>query len=283
MICSLQPRFVEHIHTVISTCFQDDSLLVATSGVMCSLPLDFWVKTTGKSDFTAGNMSLVPVLPAGAARNAIALRMLLLSSITRDFSKLWSSQFREEWAWDTWARNDSRLSDRIFLELRRGWARDFALRTPLECRQALVEIDVLVAMSLRLTVEELCAIYRIQFPVLKQNEDDTWYDQNGRIIFTCSKGLPGVGLTRHEWNEAKSMTSGSIEQWVTCDIMPDYREAHAHIRLPDGTELDCPCPDYPEPIPGPVERLITYIPPFDRCDREADYRTAWAEFKKRGL
>ena len=31
------------------------------------------------------------------------------------------------------------------------------------------------------------------------------------------------------------------------------------------------------------ERTITYVPPFDRCSREEDYRTAWAEFEKRSL
>ncbi|MFH1758287.1 MAG: hypothetical protein ABH969_09590 [Pseudomonadota bacterium] len=33
---------------------------------------------------------------------------------------------------------------------------------------------------------------------------------------------------------------------------------------------------------GPRERTITYTAPFDRCDREADYATAWAAFEKRG-
>jgi len=47
--------------------------------------------------------------------------------------------------------------------------------------------------------------------------------------------------------------------------------------------LNCPCPDHPEAISGPVERLITYRPPFDRCDREEDYRVGWEEFKRRGL
>ena len=32
---------------------------------------------------------------------------------------------------------------------------------------------------------------------------------------------------------------------------------------------------------GPVERTITYEAPFDRCDREEDYRIAFAEFEKR--
>jgi hypothetical protein len=32
---------------------------------------------------------------------------------------------------------------------------------------------------------------------------------------------------------------------------------------------------------GPRERIIRYTAPFDKCDREEDYRTAWAEFEKR--
>ena len=32
---------------------------------------------------------------------------------------------------------------------------------------------------------------------------------------------------------------------------------------------------------GPVERTVTYAAPFDRCDREEDYETAWAAFEKR--
>ena len=116
-----------------------------------------------------------------------------------------------------------------------------------------MEIDVLTAMSLRLSLDELCTIYRIQFPVLRQNENDTWYDQNGRIVFTCSKGLPGVGFSRAEWNDIKDMKSGTVSRIITDDTMPG----------------------------GPVERTITYMAPFDKCDREEDYRTVWAEFERR--
>ena len=34
-----------------------------------------------------------------------------------------------------------------------------------------------------------------------ENEADTWYDQHGRIVFTFSKGLPGVGLDRPQWEK----------------------------------------------------------------------------------
>lgn len=33
---------------------------------------------------------------------------------------------------------------------------------------------------------------------------------------------------------------------------------------------------------GPVERTIEYVaPPFDRCDREQDYETAWKFFEEK--
>lgn len=32
--------------------------------------------------------------------------------------------------------------------------------------------------------------------MLQQNEADTWYDARGRIVFTCSRGLTGVGVER---------------------------------------------------------------------------------------
>jgi hypothetical protein len=61
-------------------------------------------------------------------------------------------------------------------------------------RHTLVKIDVLVAQALGLSLEELVAIYRVQFPVMQQFERDTWYHRNARIVFTASKGLTGVTL-----------------------------------------------------------------------------------------
>lgn len=108
-------------------------------------------------------------------------------------------------------------------------------------------------MALGLTLDELKTIYRVQFPVMRHYERDTWYDRNGRIVFTVSKGLPGVGFARKEWEEIKDMRCGTVERTIKDDTLPG----------------------------GSRERTIAYEAPFDRYDREKDYEIAWAEFEKR--
>jgi hypothetical protein len=174
--------------------------------------------------------------------------------LTDGYADLWCVCWQDSFQQERWSKQDTRLQNARFECLTSEWKRETPLRTDYERRQALVEIDVLAARSLALTLDELRTIYRIQFPVLQQNERDTWYDQRGRIVFTCSKGLPGVGFSRQEWNEIKSMATGVVTRTVQDDTLPG----------------------------GPRERVIEYVAPFDRCDREADYTTAWKFFEENG-
>ena len=70
------------------------------------------------------------------------------------------------------------------MDLSKQWESKYALRTDYERRQALVEVDVITAMALNMSLNQLIAIYHSQFPVLWGNENDTWYDANGRIVFS---------------------------------------------------------------------------------------------------
>ncbi|MBQ1338565.1 MAG: hypothetical protein IIY32_09630 [Thermoguttaceae bacterium] len=88
---------------------------------------------------------------------------------------------------------------------------------------------------------------------MHQYELDTWYDSNGRIVFTCSKGLPGVGFSRPEWESIKDAPAGKV---FTRTVVDNW-------------------------LPDAPTRTIEYVAPFDRCDREEDYRTAWAAFDAR--
>ena len=118
-------------------------------------------------------------------------------------------------------------------------------------------------------------IYRVQFPVMRENEADTWYDATGRIVFTVSKGLPGVGLPRkaREGDTVYGLRSAATARSSAALGWEDIRDLQQGVvtrRITDDT------------LPGgPVEWTIEYHAPFDRCDREADYATAWRAFEKR--
>ena len=105
-------------------------------------------------------------------------------------------------------------------------------------------------MALGLSLQDLEMIYNIQFPVLQQNENDTWYDTKGNIVFTCSKGLTGVGVDRPVWEQIRDMQEGET-----------YEHTIEKSELYRGQK-------------------VTYYAPFTKCDRVEDYRRAWAHFEK---
>ena len=45
-----------------------------------------------------------------------------------------------------------------------------------------MEIDGIVALSLGVTADELCMIYRTQFPVMRRYDQDDRFDANGRKV-----------------------------------------------------------------------------------------------------
>jgi hypothetical protein len=217
------------------------SFAASTSTVL----YDFFIKTTGRGDLYESVLRTLPLSRSAGA----TIRALMLNCLTRHYADLWSRCFNPSYTEDSWAKSDVRLRNERFSALKAKWSWHTALRTDYERRQALIEIDVLVAMELGLTVEELCTIYRIQFPVLRQYERHTFYDRNGRIVYL--NGDQSYGLSTPDWKRKKDWLR--IERTVTDDTLPG----------------------------GPKERTVVYEGPFDSCDREQDYRTVWAEFERR--
>jgi hypothetical protein len=244
------PPKVAHTNGVISIAFENLSQLLEYSGLTSSIVMDFYVKTIGRSNLYDNTIKDFPLGIEKIYKNKLYLRTLLSNAVSKHYAKLWEQGWKSDYLNDSWSRIDSRLDN--FSNLTSDWIWDTPLRTHYERRQALVEIDVIIAMALNLTLEELILIYEVQFPVMQQYEEDTWYDRKGNIVFTNSRGITGVGVDRQTWNSIRDLKEG---------------ETYVHTVDPSKNEL----------YGG---EKITYHAPFDKCDRVEDYKVAWEHFEK---
>lgn len=270
LMSAIIPPKVGHVHAVYELGFKNDVDTALMSGLMESIPYDFYIKATGKGSGGIGVLGGLPIIRSIYSIRII-LTTLLLNSLNEYYAPLWKKCWNVVWPFTTWSKSDPRLSPARFTSLTPEWTWDTPLRTDYERRQALVEIDVLTAMALGMTLQQLKTIYRIQFPVLQSYEADTWYDANGRIIFTNNRSLTGVGFTRPEWENA-----GAVQPIKRGDAQWDGIMKHA----PAGYVFARTITDDTMPG-GPVQRTIEYAAPFDRCDREQDYETAWKFFEEK--
>lgn len=236
-----------HINGVLSVLFNREEELIAFSILMSSIVLDFYVKVNGWKNIHPNSIKKLPLGIEYVNIHSLS-RMLRLNCLNKYYTPFWERNWQEEYRKDKWSKEDDRLN--AFETLTPKWKWETPLRNWYERRQALVEIDVITAMALGLSLEELILIYNVQFPVLQQNEDDTWYDSTGNIVFTCSKGLTGVGVDRPVWETIRDLKAGET-----------YEHTIEKSELYRG-------------------KKVTYHAPFDKCDRVEDYKVAWKHFEE---
>jgi hypothetical protein len=255
LITALIPRGVAHVDGVESVACARTEDLLNLAAMTHSLPFDFLVKASGQGD---ARESFVASLPFPALPDTAKHRALRLACLTRPYAELWEGEAPRLRALP-WSSPDPRLLAAPAQDAPAQWDRSAAFRTDYVRRMALVEIDVLAARALGLTLAQLQEIYRIYFPVLAENEAGTWYDRHGRIVWTCSKGLPGIGHLvdgrspgRAAWERILAHAPDRLESVATDDTQPG----------------------------GPRQVTRVFDGPFDRCDRAQDYARAWEYFNR---
>lgn len=256
LIGALLPPGVSHIDSVQSVAFRDQNLLCNFVPYALSIIADFGAKSAGRQNLHEGDIGGVPWCEV---ERTACHRSLRLGCLTSSFADFWNDNAANLTPLP-WSSSDARLRLEGPVEGPSTWDRTAGLRTEFARRMALAEIDVLVAQALGLTLDQLIEIYRIYFPVMQENEAGTWYDQNGRIVWTCSKGLPGVG-----WLDEKGKSPS--------------RAAWEKVLSKNHSELACTAIDDTMPG-GPREVTRQFVGPFTKCDRIKDYRRAWAHFER---
>jgi hypothetical protein len=243
LIPAVIPPGAAHVHPVHTLALTDGSLrdVVRTSALLGSLVADFTVRSVGKSEinFTTIRRSVSPDF--AALEDSLLLRALRLAALTDAHGDLWTGvELREV---DDWVGGlDYKARPRL-IDVGREWSSNVPLRRASDRRQALVEIDAIVALSLGIEADELCTIYRTQFPVLYGYDRNKYlYDTNGREVPT-----PILQLWRRKGLNETS-TDGLSE------------EERTHTNASGNTYV--------------------YEMPFRALDREADMRQAYAHFEK---
>jgi hypothetical protein len=149
-------------------------------GLWASIPLDYLVKVSGVSNVKEFLIRRFPQPDLNPFYRPLLLRALRLNCLTRNYAPLWEELYDATWERDRWT---DPASNRPALGAVKGqWTMTTPLRVDYDRRMALVELDALAALILGLTAEQLSAMYRTQFAVLRKYEYDMWFDANGRRV-----------------------------------------------------------------------------------------------------
>lgn len=245
-----------HIDALQSVSFERGEDLLTAASMLFSVPYDFLFKAIGKGDIYAGDFACLPWVEVPEAAQH---RTLQLSCLTDNYDKLWQTCAPSGEILN-WSRDDPRLRPDLAAGRTQRHDGRCSLRTEFARRYALMEIDVLVAQALGMTLEQLLEIYRIYFPVLQESEAGTWYDSRGKIVWTSSRSVSGVG-----WLDDRGKSPG--------------RAAWEKILADNPVELTCTAID--DTMPGGPRTVSRHFTgPFTQCDRIEDYRRAWAHFER---
>ena len=219
LVNAIMPKDAMNLNFVFAINFEDYSTMILFSGLCSSVVYDFFVKSTGKGDLQENLARLLPIPNIPSISVLLNARTLRLNCITALFADLWKDLYNPEFNQDNWSKSDLRLSP--WENLKSHWQRNTALRTDIERRQALVEIDVLAALALGLTLSELLTIYRVQFPVLQKAERRLRFDQRGmEVPVKTIGGEFGVDVNHSKYAEM-------VPPFTSVDREEDYRVAWA--------------------------------------------------------
>lgn len=237
LIPSIIPPGAAHVNGI--TSFGGPNLttteLVILAGQLGSLVHDLLVRVVPKSTIPAATVRRLPAVLEHPLVQELAYRALRLNCLTAAYSELWAQTWREDYQTQSWAGGFQYSGQSPLGATYNTWTVDSPIRRATDRRQALLEIDVIVALMVGLSVDEICTIYRTQFPVLHGFDVRTRrYDAKGRLVPSDVIGVWRLKQDRiSEEERTATNPSGNTYTYelpfVTLDREADMRQAYAHF------------------------------------------------------
>ncbi|MFF9140985.1 hypothetical protein ACF09G_25850 [Streptomyces albogriseolus] len=238
LYCSLIPPGATHVDGIRSACLPGDKGTSLTAGFFASLPLDYYLRVTGRGDLHVGAAKAMPAPTSDhPLASALLLRTLRLNCLTRAYAALWAELYEPTWpAYEPWACDWPGLQP--LHEVTPDWRPETPLRSERARRSALVEIDALVAVWLGMDADALIAAYRGRFPVLQKYEAVTWFDIDGWKIAGNARTI-GQRQTKESWPQFEAYRSdptnapvpeGYTAPFYKADREAEMRAAHAYFQ-----------------------------------------------------
>ncbi|HUZ51936.1 MAG TPA: class I SAM-dependent DNA methyltransferase, partial [Streptosporangiaceae bacterium] len=213
---------------------QIESLCV-TCGFLVSLLSDFAIRAAPKGDITLVPINRLPTVLGHPLQAALVTRTLRLNCVTDAYASLWRDVYQDGFAADRWASGRERANRPALGAVAEKWTARTPMRIAEDRRQALVEIDALVALMLGVTADQLCTIYRTQFAVLYGYDHREYvYDANGRLVPNSiltmwrSKGDRLSTEERTATNQADNTYTYELP-FTLLDREADMREAYSEF------------------------------------------------------
>jgi hypothetical protein len=234
LISAILPPGPAHVSGIMSASVSLDAHATAlVAAFLSSLVLDMAIRISPKSTVRSGTIRRMPIAVDYLLADCLLLRTLRLNAVVHPYATLWRECFLKGFLTDNWAGGFAHARRLRLGQVGRDWTPATPLRIAADRRQALVEIDALVALALGLTADELCSIYRTQFAVLRGYDRNVYfYDANGRLVPSSvltvwrKKGVRITAEERTATNQAGNTYTYELP-FVTLDREADMREAYA--------------------------------------------------------
>ena len=281
MICAFSPPGTLQVNSVLAVIFKDAKDSIGFASSCSSVPFDFLHKASGRGHVFPSDLSNLPLI-SGSFLGPLVRRGARLFCATTAFSKIWT-ELEEDFSNDSFGSADHRLVNEFehpWSELNSSeWDWKTPLRSDFARRQALLELDVLVALALGLTLDELLTIYRVQFPVMRMYELADEYDARGRQLPNTVRKNQGGTEFRTAREQASETHPQAYRVRPAADALSEHWPFTEETTDADGTPLSL---DVSWKIDNDLQDVTkTFYPPFTRVDREEDYRRAWEVFSER--